>query len=76
MRQLKSFSKGKITQEKEELQINLKLVLKILIPTVSFPAYEFQFNLVVNPLPATARKTVSIRLKRKDNLSLHIHPGP
>ena len=32
-------------------------------PTVSVPAYKFQFNLVVYSLPATARKTVSLRLK-------------
>ena len=28
--------------------------------TVQVPSYEFQFNLVVYPLPATAEKTVSI----------------
>ena len=28
--------------------------------TVKVPAYDFQFNLVVYPLPATAVKTVSI----------------
>jgi hypothetical protein len=28
-------------------------------PTVRVPAFEFQFNLVVYPLPATTLKTVS-----------------
>ena len=28
-------------------------------PTVKVPAFEFQFNLAVYPLPATALKTVS-----------------
>lgn len=29
-------------------------------PTVEVTAYEFQFNLVVYPLPATAEKTVCL----------------
>ena len=35
--------------------------------TIQVPAYEFQFNLVVYPLPATAKKTVSLIYTLKAN---------
>ena len=33
---------------------------KMVFPTIHIAAYEFQFNIVVYPLPETEKKTVSV----------------